>query len=326
MKEQQFDVFMMLCRFLATRIVQFLLPGQAVLKEMYPQLYVLLDPEHWFRCLVSEGLAVMTNDDHTVRANRGPWALVKILRSTEDEAKEAVKFIFKHLFIWVPAHVAVYVVHVHVRGEATSRLNDLKYRVEKSDEADGGGFSFLVHRIRMPSVALARLQSHFPAVGHLFRIGAVHPTLTDKLTRIVDLQFNTELPIFKPALREYVGSRLPQEHMPRVWAVDGTEATLIHSQLMGQSEQQFYDECKNIYYQNPPLLVKNADHNGFGFLTRRDPFVVCEDPADLWDSDMDETFELKRPKRRRKIEQDDLAAALANASRETVEPSPRNEQ
>ena len=84
--------------------------------------------------------------------------------------------------------------------------------------------------------------------------------------------------------------------------------------------------AKNIYYQNPPLLVKNADHNGFVFLTRRDPFVVCEDPADLWDSDMDETFELKRLKRRRKIEQDDLAAALANASRETVEPSPRNEQ
>ena len=39
--------------------------------------------------------------------------------------------------------------------------------------------------------------------------------------------------------------------------------------------------------------------------------------------DMDEC---KRPKCRRKIKQDDLAAALANASRETVEPSSRNDK
>ena len=65
---------------------------------------------------------------------------------------------------------------------------------------DEGGFSFYVHKIKMQSIALNRLQPHFPAVGHLFRIGAVHRNIADKFVGTVDMQLNTELPIFKPEL------------------------------------------------------------------------------------------------------------------------------
>ena len=154
------------------------------MEHMYPQLCFLLDPDHWFRCLVSEALAVMAMEDNTARANRGPWGLVKILRSTEDSVKEAVKFMFKHLFIWVPIQVAVNVRQTHIRSQETSRLNATKYRVEKPDKMGEGGFSFYVHKIRMQSTALTRLQPHFPAVGHLFRIGAVHHSIADKFVRV----------------------------------------------------------------------------------------------------------------------------------------------
>ena len=80
------------------------------------------------------------------RANRGPWGLVKILRSTEDSVKEAVKFMFKHLFIWTLIQVAVNVIQTHIRGQETSRLNATKYRVEKPDKMGKGGFFFNVHK------------------------------------------------------------------------------------------------------------------------------------------------------------------------------------
>ena len=70
-----------------------------------------------------------------------------------------------------------------------------KYRLERSEGSDSGGFSFYVHKIRVPTVALDKLQPHLPAVGHLFRIGAVQRNVADKLLRTVDLQVNTELPI-----------------------------------------------------------------------------------------------------------------------------------
>ena len=111
--------------------------------------------------MVSEALAVIAMEDNMARANR----LVKILRSTEDSVKEAVKFMFKHLFIWVPIQVAVNVRQTHIRSQETSRLNATKYRVEKPDKMGEGGFFFYVHKIRMQSAALTRLQPHFPAVG-----------------------------------------------------------------------------------------------------------------------------------------------------------------
>ena len=55
----------------------------------------------------------MDMEDNVARANRGPWGLVKILRSTEDSVKEAVKFMLKHLFIWVLVQVAVDAIQAH---------------------------------------------------------------------------------------------------------------------------------------------------------------------------------------------------------------------
>ena len=55
--------------------------------------------------------------------------------------------------------------------------------IGKAKGSETGGFSFYVHKIRVPSVALDKLQ-HLPAVGHLFRIGAVQ-------RRTVDIQVNS---------------------------------------------------------------------------------------------------------------------------------------
>ena len=200
---------------------------------MYSELSFLFDQEHWYRCLVSEALAVMDMEDNVARANRGPWGLVKIVRSTEDSVKEAVKFMLKHLFIWVPVQVAVNVVQAHLRGQEPSRQFGTKCRLEKPEGTDTDGFSFYVHKIRMQSVALDKLQPHLPSVGHLFRIGAVQRNVADKLLRTVDMQINTELPIFKLQLGEFGGGQPPKEHLPRVWANESGEAVLIHKQTHG---------------------------------------------------------------------------------------------
>ena len=61
-------------------------------------------------------------EDNVARANRGPWGLVKNLGSTEDSVKEAVKFMLKHLFIWVPVQVAVNVIQAHLRPRIQSTI------------------------------------------------------------------------------------------------------------------------------------------------------------------------------------------------------------
>ena len=94
-------------------------------------LYAVYDQEYWYRCLSSEALAVMDMEDNVARANRGPWGLVKILRSTEESVKEAVKFMFKHLFIWVPVQVAVNVIQAHLRGQEVSRACGTKIPIGK---------------------------------------------------------------------------------------------------------------------------------------------------------------------------------------------------
>ena len=37
-------------------------------------------------------------------------------------------------------------IQTHIRGQETSRLNVIKYRVEKSDKIGEGGFFFYVHK------------------------------------------------------------------------------------------------------------------------------------------------------------------------------------
>ena len=64
----------------------------------------------------------MDMEDNVARANRGPWGLVKILRSTEESVKEAVKFMFKHLFN---------VIQAHLRGQEVSRACGTKIPIGK---------------------------------------------------------------------------------------------------------------------------------------------------------------------------------------------------
>ena len=99
---------------------------------MYSELSFLYEQEYWYRSLVSEALAVMDMEDNVARANRGPWGLVKILRSTEDSVKEAVKFMLKHLFIWVPVQVAINVIQAHLRGQVSSRPFGTKIPIGKA--------------------------------------------------------------------------------------------------------------------------------------------------------------------------------------------------
>ena len=130
---------------------------------------------------------------------------------------------FKHLFIWVLVQVAVDAIQAHLQGQESSR-HGTKYRLEKPEGTDTAGFSFHVHKIRMQSVALDKLQPHLPSVGHLFRIGAVQRNVADKLLRTIDMQINTELPVFKPQLGEFGGGKPLKEHLPRVWANESGEA------------------------------------------------------------------------------------------------------
>ena len=125
----------------------------------------------------------------------------------------------------------------------------------------------------MQATALNRIQPQFPAVGHMFRIGAVPRSVADQFVRVVDMKFNTELPIFKPELRHFVGGKPPKEHMPRVWANDGSEAVLIHEQLMEQTRQQFEAECLANFQQHPPLFIQSEDHNAFANMTMQEATV-----------------------------------------------------
>ena len=291
---------------------------------MYPELWFLLDAEHWYRCLTSEALAVMAMGDNFARANRGPWGLAKILRSTADSVKEAVKFICQHLFVWVPIQVAVNVIQAHLRGQEISRSNMIKYRVEVPEKGDESGFSFFLRKRKVQTTALARLQPHFPAVGHLFRTGAVHQNVAEKFVRGVTLQINTELPIFKPELDRFAGGTPPREHMPCVWANDSNEM-LIHKQLMEPTVQQFDDECQDRFRRHPPVCIQNVEHNGFVQTTKHPEHIFNDNPEELLNSDMIEALTTQRQTRKRTIDPVELANAKAKAAKETGEPAPTNQ-
>ena len=112
----------------------------------------------------------------------------------------------------------------------------------------------------MRVTALSPLQPQFPAVGHLFRIGAVPFSIADQFVRAVEMKITTELPIYNPELGQYVGSRPPKEHMPKkVWANDGEEAMLIHGQLMELTEQQCDEECRANFQQYPPSAFVHSE-------------------------------------------------------------------
>ena len=95
---------------------------------------------------------------------------------------------------------------LHLRGEKESRTNATKYRVHRP-EGLGQGFSFYVHTVRMRVTALSPLQPQFPAVGHLFNMGAVPFSIADQFVRAVEMKITTELPIYNPEFGQYVGGR-----------------------------------------------------------------------------------------------------------------------
>ena len=113
--------------------------------------------------------------------------------------------------------------------------------------------------------------------------------------------------------------------MPRVWANDGSEAVLIHRQLMEQTAQQFDEECRVKFQRHSPLCIQSEDHNGFVLMTKHELQSFIDNPAELWDSEMLEAIELKKLAKKIRIEPTVLANAKAKATRETREPEPTNQ-
>ena len=139
------------------------------------------------------------------------------------------------------------------------------------------------------------------------------------------MQINTELPIFKPQLGEFGGGKPPKEYLPRVWANESSEAVLIHKQLMDQSAQQFDEECWGKFQRRSPLCIQNEDHNGFALMTKLELHSFNDRPAELWDSDMLEPFELTKINKKIRIGPMVLATAKSKAAGETRVLEPTNQ-
>ena len=89
--------------------------------------------------------------------------------------------------------------------------------------------------------------------------------------------------------------------MPRVWANDGSEAACT-------------------------LVFQSEDHNGFVYMTRQEATRFKDNPVELWESDMLDAVDSKRPSRKKRIEAAEFAIAKVTAAQETIEPSPANQQ
>ena len=94
---------------------------------------------------------------------------------------------------------------------------------------------------------------------------------------------------------------------------------------MEQSAQQFDDECRSKFQRRSPLCIQNETHNGFTLMTKLELHSFSDRPAELWNTDMLESIELKKINNKIHIDPPVLAAAKARAARETKLPVPTNQ-
>ena len=66
-----------------------------------------------------------------------------------------------------------------------------------------------------------------------------------------------------------------------MWVNDGSEAVLIHRQLMSQTARQFDDQ------RHSPLCIQSETHNGFVLMTKLELQSFIDNPAELWDCLLD---------------------------------------
>ena len=61
-------------------------------------------------------------------------------------------------------------------------------------------------------------------------------------------------------------------------------------------------------------------------MTRQEATRFKDNPVELWESDMLDAVDSKRPSRKKRIEAAEFAIAKVRAAQETIEPSPANQQ
>ena len=94
---------------------------------------------------------------------------------------------------------------------------------------------------------------------------------------------------------------------------------------MEQSAQQFDEECRSKFQRRSPLCIQNETQNGFTLMTKLELHSFSDRPAELWDSDMLEPFELKKINKKIRIDPTVLAMAKSKAAEETKVPEPTNQ-